>query len=61
MVYDGSGNNSPYTKELAEAMLQEGLKIEELLKRVRISVAEDTNNKQIPWESSSLIGDFSFQ
>ena len=61
MVYDGSGNNSPYMKALAEAMLQEGLKIEELLKRVRISVAEDTNNKQIPWESSSLIGDFSFQ
>ena len=44
MVYDGSGNNSPYTKALAEAMLEEGLKIEELLKRVRISVAEDTNN-----------------
>ena len=61
MVYDSSVNNSPYTKALAEAMLQEGLKIEELLKRVRISVAEDTNNKQIPWESSSLIGDFSFQ
>jgi len=61
VVHDGSVNNSPYTKALAEAMLQEGLKIEELLKRVRISVAEDTNNKQIPWESSSLIGDFSFQ
>ena len=61
MVYDGSGNNSSYTKALAEAMLEEDLKIEELLKRVRISVAEDTNNKQIPWESSSLIGDFSFQ
>ena len=61
MVYDGSGKNSPYTKALAEAMLEEGLKIEELLKRVRILVAEDTNNKQIPWESSSLIGDFSFQ
>ena len=61
VAYDGSGNNSPYTKALAEAMLEEGLKIEELLKRVRILVAEDTNNKQIPWESSSLIGDFSFQ
>ena len=61
MAYEGSGNNSPYTKALAEAMLEEGLKIEEILKRVRISVAEDTNNKQIPWESSSLIGDFSFQ
>ena len=61
MVYDGSGNYSPYTKALAEAMLEEGLKIEELLKRVRILVAEDTNNKQITWESSSLIGDFSFQ
>jgi len=61
VAYDGSGNNSPYTKALAEAILEEGLKIEELLKRVRILVAEDTNNKQIPWESSSLIGDFSFQ
>jgi len=61
VAYDGRGNNSSYTKALAEAMLEEGLKIEEILKRVRISVAEDTNNKQIPWESSSLIGDFSFQ
>ena len=55
MVYYGSGNNSQYKKALAEAMLEEGVKIEELIRRVRISVAEYTNNKQIPWESSSLI------
>jgi hypothetical protein len=36
------------------------LKIEEVLKQVRISVQQKTQNKQIPWESSSLIRDFYF-
>jgi hypothetical protein len=36
------------------------LPIEQVLKRVRIDVANETNERQIPWESSSLMGDFYF-
>jgi len=59
-AYDGEGNNSPYTKHLLRAMKNPGLKIEELLKQVRIAVMTETNQKQVPWESSSLTGDFYF-
>jgi hypothetical protein len=38
-----------------------GLSIEEVFKRVRISVRNATAGKQTPWESSSLIGDFYFR
>ena len=40
-----------------------GLKIEDVLKQVRIGVAADSaklGRKQTPWESSSLMGDFYF-
>jgi hypothetical protein len=37
-----------------------GLKLEEVFKRVRIDVMHDSGNRQVPWESSSLIGDFYF-
>jgi hypothetical protein len=31
-----------------------------VFKRVRAAVAEETRNNQIPWDSSSLVGDFRF-
>jgi hypothetical protein len=34
--------------------------VEELFKRVRIDVQKETQDKQTPWESSSLVGDFYF-
>jgi hypothetical protein len=36
------------------------LLVEQMLKQVRVAVLQATNNKQVPWESSSLTGDFSF-
>jgi polar amino acid transport system substrate-binding protein len=36
------------------------LKIEDVFKKVRVMVMSETNNKQVPWESSSLTGDFYF-
>ncbi len=41
-------------------MLTPALSIEEVFKRVRAAVKDKTQGKQIPWESSSLIGDFYF-
>ena len=57
---DGTGRNSPYTTHLLRLMPQPNMKVEELFKQVRIAVRGETKNKQTPWESSSLIGDFYF-
>ena len=57
---DGDGKHSVYTKHLLNNMSKEGLTIEQVFKRVRASVEEDTNGVQTPWETSSLKGDFFF-
>lgn len=53
--------NSLYTRHLLEQMQIPGQPIELLFKRVRLGVARDTGQMQIPWESSSLMGDFCFK
>ena len=57
---DGDGANSPYTSALVQAMARPGLKIEEAFKQVRVSVMGATGDRQVPWEASSLTGDFRF-
>lgn len=57
---DGSSGNSTYTRELARFIKSPGLRIEDVFKRVRISVEESTSGNQQPWENTSLKGDFSF-
>jgi len=57
---DGDGSNGVYTAALLKALAQPGLKAEEVFKRVRIEVTGATANRQTPWESSSLTGDFVF-
>jgi uncharacterized caspase-like protein len=57
---DGTGSNGLYTEHLLKHMATPGLPVEQLFKRVRIDVTRDTKDKQIPWESSSLKGDFFF-
>ena len=39
---------------------QPNLPIEEMFKRIRVAVAQSTDGRQIPWESSSLTTDFRF-
>ena len=58
---DGSGSNSPYTKHLARLIGKKGLALEQVFKEVRKSVVAETNGEQVPWENSSLMGDFYFQ
>ena len=57
---DGSGRNGIYTSYLLKYLPTPGLSVEQLFKKVRADVVEATRNKQTPWESSSLIGDFTF-
>ena len=60
LAEDGSGSNSAYTKALSLAIRTPGAKVEEVFKRVRIEVMTRTLDEQVPWEASSLIGDFYF-
>jgi len=60
VAYDGRGDNSPYAGALAEAMLMPNTPVEAVFKAVRISVINETDEKQVPWESSSLTGEFMF-
>jgi hypothetical protein len=57
---DGNGRNGLYTKELLAAMRVPGLRIEDVFKQVRAEVRRQSNDQQIPWEASSIEGDFYF-
>lgn len=62
LASDGAGNrNSIYTRHLLEHIDRPGQTIEKMLKQVRIGVSQETNFAQIPWESSSLMGEFCFR
>lgn len=58
---DGSGANGLYTQHLLTAIRQPGSKVEDVFKRVRANVRRDSQGKQVPWESTSLEGDFYFR
>jgi uncharacterized caspase-like protein len=53
--------NSLFAKHLLQQMQEPGLPVEILFKRVRVAVASETNRMQVPWESTSLTGDFCFR
>ena len=55
-----SGDNGVYTRHLLREMPSAGLPIEQVFKRVRNGVMADTKGLQVPWESSSLRGEFAF-
>src|SRR3984957_9972112 len=57
---DGTGRNSPYTEALTHAMREMHEPVEQVFKHVRVGVMTATSGKQVPWESSSLTGDFYF-
>jgi Caspase domain len=57
---DGTGANGLYTEQLVRYMRTPGLKVEDVFKLVRIDVEKSSGGKQVPWESSSLKGDFYF-
>jgi tetratricopeptide (TPR) repeat protein len=54
---DGRDANSPFTSALIKYMRTPGLEVNQMLTRVRVEVAANTANKQIPWANSSLLGD----
>jgi uncharacterized caspase-like protein len=57
---DGTGRNGLYTSVLLKHMFTPNLEIGQLFRRVRIEVMAASENKQVPWESSCLTGNFYF-
>ena len=57
---DGPERNGIFTKYLMKHMIAPNVPIELVLKQARIDVARATGGRQIPWESSSLMGNFYF-
>lgn len=54
---DGTGKNGLYTEHLVRELSNRSAKIEDALKRVRLSVRLGSNGEQIPWETTSLESD----
>ncbi len=57
---DGDGANGLYTRHLLGGIGTPGLKLEDLFKQVRAAVRRESQGRQVPWESTSLEGDFYF-
>lgn len=57
---DGDGMNGLYTENLVRELKAPGAKIEDIFKRVRLTIRRRSNGRQIPWESTSLEEDFYF-
>lgn len=58
---DGAGQHGLYTDNLLREMKTPEAKIEDIFKRVRLSVRRSSAGQQIPWESTSLEDDFYFK
>jgi uncharacterized caspase-like protein len=57
---DGDGLNGLYTSKLLLHLRTPGLPVEQVFKRVRGDLMKVTGDNQIPWETTSLSGDFFF-
>lgn len=54
---DGEGENGLYTENLVRELGKRNTRIEDALKRVRLSVRLASHGEQIPWETTSLESD----
>ena len=62
LAEDGSATsgNGLYTGHLVKEMRRPHARIEEVFKRVRLQVRQQSQGRQVPWESTSLEDDFVF-
>jgi formylglycine-generating enzyme required for sulfatase activity len=58
---DGKGSNSPYSEALAKAIESDRVPLEQLFRNVRVNVMNETGEEQVPWDASSLTGEFYFK
>jgi hypothetical protein len=57
---DGTEKNGLYTAAILQHIKTPGITIEEMFKRVRSMIIDSSGNQQVPWESTSLRGNFYF-
>jgi hypothetical protein len=57
---DGAGRNGLYTQHLLQALATPGLSLEDVFKKVRTGVRQESAGRQVPWENTSLEVDFYF-
>jgi tetratricopeptide (TPR) repeat protein len=57
VALDGEGANSPFSAALTRHIGTPGLEVQQMLTRVRAEVVAATKGKQVPWSSSSLLGE----
>ncbi|MEZ5800888.1 MAG: caspase family protein [Nitratireductor sp.] len=60
VALDGKGRNSPFTSALLKNIDREGVEISAMMTDVRRDVYETTDQQQLPWTNSSLLGLFYF-
>jgi hypothetical protein len=60
VAVDGNDGHSPFAESLAWAMQLPGLDLPVVFQRVREKVLEATDQRQTPWDSSSLVKSFYF-
>ena len=57
---DAKAGNGLYTQYLLQELKKPSARIEDVFKRVRLNVRQQSQGRQIPWESTSLEDDFYF-
>src|SRR5579871_3578689 len=60
VALDGTGRNSPFAAALLKWIERPGIPISEVMISVRRDVLRETKNQQVPWDHSSLTGQFYF-
>ena len=58
---DGDGKNGLFTQELLRQINQPGVELGMMMRRVRASVSAKSGDAQMPWDSSSMTGEFYFK
>jgi len=57
VALDGAGRNSPFASALVRNIATPHVEVRQMISRVRADVLAATNQKQVPWDNSSLVGD----
>jgi hypothetical protein len=57
---DGMGRNSPFTGSLKQHMPTPDVSVSDLMITVRNEVLKETQQRQLPWDQSALVGTFYF-
>ena len=61
VAFDGEGENSPYTSAILKVLSETPQdQAQTVFSKVRETVFQNTNGKQVPWESSTLVKEFQF-